>query len=252
MPDTQSRRLPRGRHALAREEVRRIQRSRLCAAMAEVMAEKGYVDTSVADVLQRATVSRQSFYELFDSKLDCFNAAFECAGELLLERLADEVPVPAASTAPADRLQLCERAIGAYLRALAGELAYARLFLVEVYAAGPEAIDRRARTQEVITAALADLVGSRDESVRFACRVIVAGTSAMVTPRSPNRTRKPYSPWAPHSSTTSEPYGPPESWPPPKAPDHQRSPPASAPFPHMFRSRKSTRPETHMQGGMTR
>ncbi|MBE1531181.1 TetR/AcrR family transcriptional regulator [Actinomadura algeriensis] len=183
MPDTQSRRLPRGRHALAREEVRRIQRSRLCAAMAEVMAEKGYVDTSVADVLQRATVSRQSFYELFDSKLDCFNAAFECAGELLLERLAEDVPAPAAPPAPADRLALCERAIGAYLRALAGELAYARLFLVEVYAAGPEAIDRRARTQEIITAALADLVGGgEDESVRFACRVIVAGTSAMVTP----------------------------------------------------------------------
>ncbi|OLT30812.1 hypothetical protein BJF79_09280 [Actinomadura sp. CNU-125] len=187
MPETQSRRLPRGRHALAREEVRRIQRARLCAAMADVMAEKGYVDTSVADVLQRATVSRQSFYELFDSKLDCFNAAFDCAGELLLERLAADVgdvpsPSPSAPGAAPDRLELCERAMNAYLRALAGELAYARLFLVEVYAAGPEAIDRRARTQEIIAGALADLLGGADESVLLACRVIVAGMSAMVTP----------------------------------------------------------------------
>ncbi|MEV5824142.1 TetR/AcrR family transcriptional regulator [Spirillospora sp. NPDC052242] len=185
MPEPQTRRLPRGRHALAREEVRRIQRARLCRAMAEVMAEKGYVDTSVADVLQRATVSRQSFYELFDSKLDCFMAAFAGAGEILLERLAADVGVArgaAAGGTPADRLALCERAIGAYLRALAAELPYARLFLVEVYAAGPEAIDRRARTQEIITGALADLVGAEDESVRFACRTIVAATSAMVTP----------------------------------------------------------------------
>ncbi|MFV2179656.1 TetR/AcrR family transcriptional regulator [Actinomadura sp. LOL_016] len=193
MPESQSRRLPRGRHALAREEVRRIQRSRLCVAMAEVMAEKGYVETSVADVLQRATVSRQSFYELFDSKIDCFNAAFEGAGEILLERLAAEVGVAPAPTAPgpdadrgtpapADRLALVERAIGAYLRALAENLPYARIFLVEVYAAGPEAIHRRAHTQEILTDALAALLGTEDESVRFACRVVIAAGSALVTP----------------------------------------------------------------------
>ncbi|MFD0901829.1 TetR/AcrR family transcriptional regulator [Actinomadura sediminis] len=185
MPEPQSRRLPRGRHALAREEVRRIQRARLCRAMAEVMAEKGYVDTSVADVLQRATVSRQSFYELFDSKIDCFMAAFAGAGELLLERLSADVGVARGAATPgtsADRLDMCERVIGAYLRALAAELPYARLFLVEVYAAGPEAIDRRARTQEIIAGALADLVGAADEPARFACRTIVAATSAMVTP----------------------------------------------------------------------
>ncbi|QFG24229.1 TetR/AcrR family transcriptional regulator [Actinomadura sp. WMMB 499] len=195
MAESQSRRLPRGRHALAREEVRRIQRSRLCTAMAEVMAEKGYVDTSVADVLQRATVSRQSFYELFDSKLDCFMAAFEGAREILLERLSAEVGVAPATGEPetgngtsgtsgasADRLALAEQVIGAYLRALAENLPLARLFLVEVYAAGPEAIHRRARTQEILTDAFADLLGARDESVRFACRVIIAAGSALVTP----------------------------------------------------------------------
>ncbi|MFC5754210.1 TetR/AcrR family transcriptional regulator [Actinomadura rugatobispora] len=188
MPDSPPRRLPRGRHALAPEEVRRIQRSRLCAAMAEVMAEKGYVATSVADVLQRAGVSRQSFYALFDSKLDCFMAAFECAGELLMDRLVEVVgdstggPSAGGPGTVDDRLALCERAISAYVDALAEELPYARLFLVEVYAAGPEAIARRSRTQEIITAALADLIGAADEPARFACRMIVAAMSAMVTP----------------------------------------------------------------------
>ncbi|GAA3979795.1 hypothetical protein GCM10023085_72570 [Actinomadura viridis] len=187
MPESLPRRLPRGRHALAREEVERIQRSRLCLAMAEVMAEKGYVGTSVEDVLKRAGVSRQSFYTLFSSKIDCFMAAFACAGELLLQRLSEAIGdgaggVPAGPPPTAeDRLELCERAILAYLGALADELPYARLFLVEVYAAGPEAIQRRSRLQEVISDALADLLGTGDEAGRFACRVIVAATSAMVT-----------------------------------------------------------------------
>ncbi|GAA2446162.1 hypothetical protein GCM10010191_73880 [Actinomadura vinacea] len=183
MPDSTPRRLPRGRHALAREEVRRIHRTRLCTAMAEVMAEKGYVGTSVADVLQRAVVSRQSFYDLFGSKLDCFMAAFEGAGQLLLERLTREIGDAGAPGEGArdDRLELCERAITAYLRALAEELPFARLFLVEVYAAGPEAIRRRSLLQEVISDALADLTGSADQATRFTCRMIVAATSAMVT-----------------------------------------------------------------------
>ncbi|MFD0855920.1 TetR/AcrR family transcriptional regulator, partial [Actinomadura adrarensis] len=149
MQDSHPRRLPRGRHALAREEVQRIQRGRLCAAMAEVMAEKGYVGTSVADVLKQAGVSRQSFYELFDSKLDCFMATFECAGEIMLERLTGAVDKAAPTTS--DPMALLERAIAAYLQALSDELPYARLFLVEVCAAGPEAIRRRARLQGVIS-----------------------------------------------------------------------------------------------------
>ncbi|MFC7731592.1 TetR/AcrR family transcriptional regulator [Actinomadura keratinilytica] len=169
--------------------MQRIQRARLCRAMADVMAEKGYVATSVADVLKRAVVSRQSFYELFESKLDCFMATFEAAGELLLRRIAEAVDDgagwalgggPPAEQA-GDRLALFERAITAYLRALAEEMAYARLFLVEVHAAGPEALRRRARLQEAITEALADLLGATDEAGRFGCRVVVAATGAMVT-----------------------------------------------------------------------
>src|ERR1700716_903816 len=46
--------LPRGQHGLTREHVTQLQRSRMLRAMAEAMAERGYVDTSVADVLNRA------------------------------------------------------------------------------------------------------------------------------------------------------------------------------------------------------
>jgi AcrR family transcriptional regulator len=60
--------LPRGRHSLSREEVEGSQRERVQRAMAEAMAEKGYALTSVADILRRARVSRETFYELYTSR----------------------------------------------------------------------------------------------------------------------------------------------------------------------------------------
>jgi AcrR family transcriptional regulator len=179
------RRLPRGRHALSRDELERVQRARLCVAMAEVMAEKGYVATSVADVLARSGVSRQTFYQVFDSKLDCFMTAFEFASDLLMERAlervgADEhgVLAPGAAGDPVRRFEL---AFTAYLEALAAELPYTRLFLVEVYAAGSAAVQRRSRLQGTVTTLLADLMGVTDDAGRFTCQMIVAATSAMVT-----------------------------------------------------------------------
>ncbi|HEX2313198.1 MAG TPA: TetR/AcrR family transcriptional regulator [Thermomonospora sp.] len=174
------RRLPRGRHALPREEVERLQRSRLCLAMAEVMTEKGYVNTSVEDVLRRAGVSRQSFYQVFDSKLGCFMAAFDRAGEMLTARLmkTSGLSAPQVTGDPPD---LFERAFTAYLDALTAEWPFTRLFLVEVYAAGPEAVRRRTALQTAIADALADLMGATDPAGRATCQVIVAAVSAMVT-----------------------------------------------------------------------
>ena len=77
-------RLPRGRHSLSREEVAATQRARLMLALTEAVGESGYAATSVADVIGRAGVSRQTFYEQFTSKLDCFLAAFDAACEILL------------------------------------------------------------------------------------------------------------------------------------------------------------------------
>src|SRR5205807_62034 len=76
--------LPRGRHGMSREHIARVQRERLFRAMAEAMAEQGYVNTSVADVLRRAGIGRETFYQLFSSKEDCFIAAYETVAGLVL------------------------------------------------------------------------------------------------------------------------------------------------------------------------
>lgn len=49
-------------------------RRRLLDAMATAVRERGYQDSTVADVVRHARTSRRTFYEHFTSKQDCFIA----------------------------------------------------------------------------------------------------------------------------------------------------------------------------------
>lgn len=55
------------------------QKARIYFGMAEAVAQKGYGATTVADVLERARVSRRSFYELYRDKEDCFLCLYDHA-----------------------------------------------------------------------------------------------------------------------------------------------------------------------------
>ncbi|MGW5105424.1 TetR/AcrR family transcriptional regulator [Nocardia sp. NPDC004123] len=180
MPESATRQLPRGRHGLSRETVVAAQRDRILLALAEAMAENGYVGTPVAAVIKRAGVSRETFYEQFRSKEDCFEAAYERAAELMLTGI---LTATGSEFDGETRTERIERVLGAYLDALAGQPAYARVFLVEVYAVGPEAIARRTQLQETFVAMVADVLGADTEEQRFACQTLVAALSAMVTAR---------------------------------------------------------------------
>lgn len=161
-------RLPRGRHGLSREAVVADQRGRMLRAMAEAMVSKGgYAATTVGDIIGRSGVSRETFYQQFTSKPDCFMAAFEAAAEVVLARVA---------AAPDD----LDAALGAYLETLAAEPAFARLFLLEVYAAGPTALARRAEITERFVDAVERMLGTDD---RFTAEAIVAAMSSLVTAR---------------------------------------------------------------------
>lgn len=127
------RRLPRGRHALAPEEVERDQRERLIAAVPGVVAEKGYEAMSVADVVKAAAVSRNAFYKSFKDKQDCFAAAHEQGHERLLGILT--VPCEDDGAGLEERV---ERSLAAGLDALAAEPEIARMLFVEAPSAGEE------------------------------------------------------------------------------------------------------------------
>jgi AcrR family transcriptional regulator len=143
--------------------------------MAEAMAEKGYVDTTVADVLKRARVSRETFYQQFSSKQDCFIAAYEQAASMVLTILEHE------AGAEGSALERFDRTIAVYLEALAAEPAFARLFMVEVYSAGAEVLERRAEIQRRFDELMIDGWGADGDVERFACRALVAAIITMVT-----------------------------------------------------------------------
>ena len=171
--------LPRGRHRLSRAVVVSSQRERLLLAMADAVAEQGYAKTTVADVLRRARVSRETFYEQFANKEDCFLAAYDAAAAIVAGELAGD----GESLAGGGLEETLERLLGRYLAALASEPAIARTFLVEVYAAGPRALARRVDVQQRFVDLVAAIAGAGNERQRFACEAVVGAVSALVTQR---------------------------------------------------------------------
>jgi AcrR family transcriptional regulator len=131
--------LPRGPHNLARDDVLASQRVRMLEAMAETVAAKGYAGTTVGDVVSGAGVSRKTFYEHFRDKEECFLAAFDSGVDALLGAIA------AAQPEEPTRMSLVRARVRAYLVTLAARPAFARTFLIEVFAAGPAALERRRR-----------------------------------------------------------------------------------------------------------
>ena len=181
-----TRALPRGPHGLSRDDVSRSQRTRILEAMTEAVAEKGYANTVVADVVTRSKVSRATFYEQFRSKDDCFRAAYEAHAASLTQVMTDglEELRRRPEVAPLDRL---DRVLGLYLEALAAQPALARVFLVEVYAAGPALIEQRRAALDLFVDVVAAThdgeigpLGTRPDQ-RFAAEFIVAAVSSLVT-----------------------------------------------------------------------
>jgi AcrR family transcriptional regulator len=119
------RRLPRGRHALAPEEVVADQRRRLVEAVPRVVAKHGYEAMSVADIVKAAAVSRNAFYNNFGDKEECFAAAHEACHERLLAVLERSCQ---RGSSVEERV---ETALGGALDRLATEPEVARLLFVE-------------------------------------------------------------------------------------------------------------------------
>jgi AcrR family transcriptional regulator len=167
--------LPRGRHGLSREEVLASQRSRILGAVAAAVAEKGFARVTVADVIGRAGVSRETFYEQFSDKEDCYLAALDAAAAALLEILSAALEAPAR-----DPIEQLDHVLQAYLGAVAAEPAVAKAYLIDAFGAGPAATRRRIELQQQFVELMVDVLGPEE---RFMCETIVAAVSSMVTMR---------------------------------------------------------------------
>ena len=105
--------------------------------MVEVDTERGAANVTVAHIVDRAGVSRRTFYELFSDREDCFLAAFDEGVARVSRHVLDaydaaarwEVRVRMALTALLDFLDV-ERGVG-------------QLLVVGSLGAGPSALERR-------------------------------------------------------------------------------------------------------------
>ena len=166
--------------------------------MADAVAEKGYVKTSVADVLSRAGVSRATFYAQFADKEDCFCASYESIAELLADVLenqtrsmeggaADQDTDGVADLAGDDPLAKLDRILASYLQVLHDAPSFAKAFLIESYAAGPRAVEQRRKSLEGFVELVAEthrgqpgVIGTAPEQ-RFAVQALVGAVGSLVT-----------------------------------------------------------------------
>jgi AcrR family transcriptional regulator len=116
------------------------QRARLLDAVARVVADKGYLACTVADIVRAAGVSRSTFYELFEGKEACFLEAYRHGVDVLVER----VRLAVREADPDDWRAQLRAGIGAWLETLRAEPGFARTYLLEIAAAGPAARQARA------------------------------------------------------------------------------------------------------------
>lgn len=118
--------------AISADAVAAGQRRRILDALPGAVAENGIEGTTVEHVVKLAGVRRNSFYEQFSDKRDCFAAAYEIAQERLLGVLTFQCYTHACLP---DRLGT---ALAAGLTLLGADPSLARLIVVEAPAAGGE------------------------------------------------------------------------------------------------------------------
>lgn len=129
-----------GRQSLSREFIAQHQRARIIAALAAETLEKGYRAVTVADIVRSAGIARNTFYENFSSKEDCFLSACDYAVKEARARV-----IAAADEAGAWP-EGVRAGLAAFLRYVAGEPALARTCIVEALSAGPAAVERYERS----------------------------------------------------------------------------------------------------------
>ncbi|MGC4243442.1 MAG: helix-turn-helix domain-containing protein [Herbaspirillum sp.] len=119
-------------------------RERLLQGMARAVAVRGYAQTSIADIVREAAVSRRTFYEHFSGKTECLLALYEAASGVALRVLAESVDAARPWQAQV------EGAVRAYLECLAADPVLLRTLFVEILGLGLEGLAVRRRVHQAI------------------------------------------------------------------------------------------------------
>lgn len=130
----------------------RAYRSRLLEGMAQSVAAKGYADTTVADIVREAGVSKRSFYECFATKSDCLIALYVVASHGAIRELKGAIDPTR------DWMTQVEHAMGAYLACLASNPALLRTLFIEILGLGAEGLQVRRRIHQELADFVVEVV----------------------------------------------------------------------------------------------
>jgi AcrR family transcriptional regulator len=112
--------------------------------MTRAVAAKGYAETTIADIVREAGVSRRTFYECFDGKAECLIALYESASLRALGVLRRTIDARQHWNA-----QL-EGALAAYFGAMAADPELMRTLFIEILGLGAPGLAARRRVNQQI------------------------------------------------------------------------------------------------------
>jgi AcrR family transcriptional regulator len=121
------------------DERRAQRRSQLLDAALDLFAANGYLNTSIEQLCQSAYVGTKAFYEVFDSREDCYIALLK----EITERLADRM-VGVLAQAPEDERAASRLLVSAFAHALVDDPRVARVTFGRGSAVSPD-VERQRR-----------------------------------------------------------------------------------------------------------
>jgi AcrR family transcriptional regulator len=129
-------------------------RQRLIAAMAASIEQKGYRDTTVADVVRIARTSRRNFYEHFADRDACFLALFDATNDAMMQQITGAVDPDQPLSRQVDH------AVDAYIGNVTAQPALYSSFVRELPGLGQPGSERAQATLERFAEMLVGLVDS--------------------------------------------------------------------------------------------
>lgn len=178
-----------GQDALPRGHVTEIQRARMLSAAVEAIEENGYARLTVAQVINRAKVSRKTFYDLFIDREDCFLAVFGRTLDQLRAMVAE------AYAQESSWREGVRAGLAALLIFIDEEPELARLCVVDALGGGPRVLELRAR----ILAQLCTVIDggravatTRREPPSVTAEGVIGAVFAVIHTRMLERSSKPY------------------------------------------------------------
>jgi AcrR family transcriptional regulator len=129
-------------------------RGRLLDGLDASINERGYRDTTVADIVRHARTSKRTFYGEFSSKEDCFIELLRSNNEAMIAHIRGSVD------AEADWQQQIRQAVGAYVDHIASRPAITLTWIREAPALGAVAQPLHRMAMSAFTDLLVDLSDS--------------------------------------------------------------------------------------------